>query len=274
MFYYFNPRPMKRFVILTIALAASLTSFSQVISSRATYQPMTFEELAQPLLMYQQAYNRAEEQCYGFYEKALEAIENEKYNVAESYLKQCIRINNKFRGNIIDNDELYELLSECQAAINIQSRTKQTARPTQFKQHSSSITQKTCPEGWLTRMCDGSIYYTPNENDNCRITNITTTQEATVIEFEYTSRGCGTHWLFDPDAYTYIRSRETGAIFAMLRTEGTPLPPSWYTFTKAGETLKFKVYFKAMPREVLIKGIDIFLTENEQLQFKMPWVAL
>lgn len=278
MFYYFKPRPMKRFIILTIALAASLKSVSQTISSRATYQPMTFEELAQPLLMHQQAYNRAEEQCYSFYEKALEAMESEKYTIAENYLKQCIRINNKFRGEIIDNDELYELLSTCQATNRIQSRKTQSATTNFATQqaivHEHIYSPQACPKGWTTRRWNGNVYYTPSENINCRINNITRTKESIIVEFEYSNLDSVEQWSFNRDTYTYIKSLSSGLHYAMQHIEGAPLSPFTHDFEKVGDSLIFRIYFKAVPANLLRNGIDIYLMQDKKLQFKIPYFVL
>lgn len=268
---------MKRFIILTFALAATLKSVSQTISSRATYQPMTFEELAQPLLMYQQAYNRAEEQCYSFYEKALEAMESEKYAIAESYLKQCIRINNKFRGKIIDNDELYELLSTCQATNRTQSRKTQATTTNYATRQAIAhepVYSRACPKGWATRRWNGNVYYTPNENINCRINNITRTEENIIVEFEYSKLDNIEQWSFNRDAYTYIKSLSTGIHYEMLRIEGAPLSPLIHDFEKNGDSLIFKIYFKAAPANLLSKGIDLYIMEDKKLQFKIPYLVL
>ena len=86
-------------------LLATVEAKSQIVN-RATYKPMTFEEASRLYQPYDDAYKTAEQEFEDAYLKAYLELEDGNYKMSLFYLEKCSRINQKFKGNIFDQEQL------------------------------------------------------------------------------------------------------------------------------------------------------------------------
>lgn len=118
---------MKKLFLVVIALF-SLTSLQAQFVINSTFQPMTYDEIVAPLRMYQQAYERALNRLDSYIDKYSEAMYNENYRLAKYYLENCVRLNNRFDGNLIKAKTLQEALDQCEALIKQQDEERAQLR--------------------------------------------------------------------------------------------------------------------------------------------------
>ena len=92
------------------------------VSSNAQYdyEPLTFGEMLTPLLIYKQAFERAEEQFNYNFSKAHESIEKGNFSLAKTYLNQCQQLNNRFDGSFCSSKDLSQWIDYCDNQIKYQ----------------------------------------------------------------------------------------------------------------------------------------------------------
>ena len=86
----------------------------------ATYKAMSYDELVAPLRDYQNAYDRAEAQINEYLYRAMEANENEQWQLEKYYFEKILQKNTQFRGNIIDHESvalIKERIAQLEAII-------------------------------------------------------------------------------------------------------------------------------------------------------------
>ncbi|MGJ7029868.1 M56 family metallopeptidase [Niabella hirudinis] len=92
-----------------------------------------------------------------------------------------------------------------------------------------------------------------DENTGCRISGIENDAKYTVVSFEYTAARASDWALLNKEIY--LQANNDMKHFAYVKSEGIPLAPHRYNFTKPGEKIAFKVYFEKVP--LTAKSIDV-----------------
>ena len=191
------------------------------------FEPLTFGEMAAPLLIYQQAYERAVAQFNDYFKKAQGAIEKNNYSLAKTYLGQCEQLNKQFKGDICSSKDLSEWVTYCDKQIALQ------------KQRQLNSTNGNKNKSY------GVQYQTVNDNESCRITNVSANSNYTTLEFDYTNHHDFNGWCsIDPTAY--IVDKATNKQFKLLWAEGIPRSPEKIKFKEKYETIHFKLVFPAV----------------------------
>ena len=95
--------------ILLIALLCFGCNIVNAQTINAQYRAMSYEEMTAPLRDYQNAYYRAASQIDNYFDEAMEAQENEQWNIEKYYLEKMLQKNNQFNGQIIDSESIKKI---------------------------------------------------------------------------------------------------------------------------------------------------------------------
>lgn len=88
---------------------------------------------------------------------------------------------------------------------------------------------------------------------NSRITKIETDKQFTTVSFEYTANGDNTWAQLNKEIF--IQTDVNNEHYNYVKSENIAMVPAKHTFSKKGDKLVFKVYFKKIPANA--KSIDI-----------------
>jgi hypothetical protein len=91
------------------------------------------------------------------------------------------------------------------------------------------------------------------DDDNGKIAKIETDNQFTIVTFAYTANSDNT-WV-QLNKEIYIQADQGNEHYNYVKSENIAIVPAKHIFTKAGERLSFKVYFKKIPADT--KSIDI-----------------
>lgn len=103
-------------VFLSFVMFLSISAYGQVVIN-STYKPMTYDEIAAPLIQAQRALEQAVETFDMYFTKALKAYREEDYETALYYYERCKEINRRFDNRIYDPDDLNRRIQDCQSKI-------------------------------------------------------------------------------------------------------------------------------------------------------------
>ncbi|MGC4235635.1 MAG: M56 family metallopeptidase [Niabella sp.] len=108
------------------------------------------------------------------------------------------------------------------------------------------------------------------ESNGCIVTNIENDEAYTVVNFTYTAQHDKDWALLNKEIY--IQANNDMKHFKYVKSEGIPMKPYKHFFTKAGETIHFKVYFEKIPSTA--KSIDIIERAGQSNYFNFYNVPL
>ncbi|MEJ6980283.1 hypothetical protein WG906_07470 [Pedobacter sp. P351] len=100
----------------------------------------------------------------------------------------------------------------------------------------------------------------------CYISKIEITDKFTIVSFEHKNNN---GWVRVSDKI-YIETPDHTR-YEYVKSEGIPVSPEKYTFKEGEESLKFKVYFKALPKRV--KTVNIIEKEGDRFSFNFYGVS-
>jgi uncharacterized protein YxeA len=120
----------------------------------------------------------------------------------------------------------------------------------------------------------GQVYPTPKynsrSNPHVELLKITVTDDYTIVEFEHTNPFEGGWATAMPE--TFIRVSKTKEKLQLLKTSNIPVYPAQHDYKKAGEKLRYKLYFP--PINPSTPYIDIIEIEGENKAFNFYKVHL
>lgn len=95
---------MKKILLIVLLFFVCDKVDAQTIN--AQFRAMSYDEMTAPLRDYQNAYYRAEAQINDYFDRAMEAQENEQWQLEKYYLEKMLQKNTQFRGNIIAHESV------------------------------------------------------------------------------------------------------------------------------------------------------------------------
>lgn len=98
---------MRKLLFIAVAFTMCGTLSAQTIN--AQFRAMSYDEMTAPLRDYQNAYYRAASQIDNYFDEAMEAQENEQWNIEKHYLEKMLQKNNQFNGQIIDSESVKKI---------------------------------------------------------------------------------------------------------------------------------------------------------------------
>ena len=103
-----NFRSLLKLVVILVILFVVVDAKSQ---TSPVYRPFSFEEMARPLILATEAYNKAEEDIEEAFVKAVHEYDKANYELALFYLEKCSRINKRFDFCICNQGTLNSYIS-------------------------------------------------------------------------------------------------------------------------------------------------------------------
>lgn len=107
-------------------------------------------------------------------------------------------------------------------------------------------------------------------SNGCRVIGVSSDEEYTIVSFEHTASSDRDWVLLNKEIY--IQANNDMKHFRYVKSENIPLKPERHRYTKAGEKLRFKVYFEKIPDNA--KAIDIIERAGEAHYFNFYGLQL
>ena len=124
-----------------------------------------------------------------------------------------------------------------------------------------------CVDCMFAQAIDCSFFYVklPTESKTTHIDEIIVTDSITIVNLSANNRindSTYNKWLsIDPETYIKVN----GERLSLIRAEGIAIAPSYTSYTKPNETIKFSLIFPSLPSDV--KSFDLIENEESEWQF-------